>query len=264
MKPVCVVKIGGALVDSGEAVLTLAVQMSELVKGYEIVVVHGGGPQATRMAAKYGHRPVIVEGRRVTSALDLELIEATVCGTVNSQLVAAFVGKGLRAVGMSGAAAGTVSVTKRPPWNVNGETIDFGLVGDIEHVDPTVIKLLVGAGYLPVVATIGIDREGELYNVNADTTASAVAAALGAERFCIVTDSRGLRKDDLLIDSCDEALFQSGKSEGWIADGMLVKLNAGFTALSQGVERVELVGFDVIVEGIGTRLVQSAETVGAP
>lgn len=264
MKPVCVVKIGGALIASGESVDLLSAKIDALARTSRVVVVHGGGPQATRMAATYGHRPIIVEGRRVTTALDLEIIQATVCGTVNSQLVAALVGKGRQAVGLSGAAAATVAVTKRPPWQINGETVDFGFVGDIKHVDPTLTELLVRAGYLPVMATIGIDEAGALYNVNADTTASAVAVSLQADRFCIVTDSGGLQRDGRLITACDEAMFEAGASEQWITDGMLVKLKAGFAALDGGVDRVELVGIEGIVDGTGTQLVAPAETVEAP
>lgn len=263
MKPVCVVKIGGAIADSSEAVQTLASQIAMLAKQHQVVIVHGGGPQATRMAAEYGHRPIIVEGRRVTSAIDLEIIQATVCGVVNSQLVASLVGAGVHAVGISGAAAATVAVTKRPPWQVNGETVDFGFVGDIKHVDPTLVELLLRAGYVPVVATIGIDEAGDLYNVNADTTAAAIAVALRAERFCIVTDSAGLHKNGMPIAACDDVLFEVGKAEKWITGGMLVKLKAGFAALDEGVERVELIGFDGLLAQGGTRLVRSTETVDA-
>ncbi|MGA7304291.1 MAG: acetylglutamate kinase [Rhodothermales bacterium] len=263
MKPICVVKIGGALVDSIESLQAISAQIDTLAKTHRVLIVHGGGPQATRMAAKLGHQPTIVEGRRVTTALDLEIIQATVCGTVNSQLVATLVGAGAHAVGISGASASTVVVTKRPPWQIAGESVDFGFVGDIRHIDPTLIELLLRSGYVPVMATIGIDDAGRLYNVNADTTAAAIAASLQADRFCIVTDSGGLLKDGSLIGVCDETLFQTGKLERWITDGMLVKLQAGFAALDQGVECVEMVSVAGIMNGAGTQLVHSQETVEA-
>jgi len=227
MNPVCVVKIGGTLVDSGDSLAVLASQIRGLARDWRVVVVHGGGPQVTRMARQHGHEPTIIEGRRVTSALDLEFILAAVCGVVNCRLVAELVGTGLPAVGTSGAAAGTVQVTKRPPWHVNGDLIDFGYVGDI-------------------------------------ATAAAIAVAVEAQRFSIVTDSGGVRKDGRLVHYCDGALYNSGREEGWIKDGMLVKLNAGFSAAESGVERVEIVGPDSLVSGAGTELVQSTVTVETP
>ena len=264
MNPVCVVKIGGALVDSGDSLPVLASQIRGLAKDWRVVVVHGGGPQATRMARQHGHEPTIIEGRRITSGLDLEFILAAVCGVVNCQLVAELVGAGLPAVGTSGAAARMVQVTKRPPWHVNAVFIDFGYVGDIETVDPALLLSLLHDGFVPVVATIGVDASGQLYNVNADTTAAAIAVAVEAQRLSIVTDSGGVRKDGRLVHYCDGALFDSGREAGWIKDGMLVKLNAGFSALESGVERVEIVGPDKLVSGAGTELVQSTVTVETP
>jgi len=264
MNPVCVVKIGGALVDSGDSLAVLASQIRGLARDWRVIVVHGGGPQATRMARQNGHEPTIIEGRRVTSAVDLEFILATVCGVVNCRLVAELVGAGLPAVGTSGAAARTVQVIKRLPWYVNGDFIDFGYVGDIETIDPALLRSLLHDGFVPVVASIGVDASGQLYNVNADTTAAAIAVAIEAQRFSIVTDSGGVRKDGRLVHYCDGSLYNSGREEGWIKDGMLVKLNAGFSAVESGVERVEIVGPDSLVSGAGTELVQSTVTVETP
>lgn len=264
MKPICVVKVGGALVDSADALPVLASRISILHKDWSVVIIHGGGPQATRLARLLGREPVIVEGRRVTSSLDLEIIVSSVCGAVNTQLVAALTGVGLPAVGTSGAAANMVLVTKRPPWELNGEIVDFGYVGDIDEINPSPILSLLENGYLPVVATVGVDGSGQLYNVNADTTASAVAVAIRAQRFCLVTGSGGLRKAGRIVHYCDDELYRSGWEEGWIKDGMLVKLKAGFAAVRSGVDRVEIVGVDNLIGKGGTELVQSTASVEAP
>jgi len=263
MKSLCVVKVGGALVDSQESLNVLSGQLTALTGDWSVIVVHGGGPQATRMAKQYGHSPRIVEGRRVTTSLDLEIIQATVCGLVNTRLVGAMNAHGVKAVGFSGASASTVEVVRRPPWEINGEMIDFGFVGDIKSVHPAAILALVQHGYVPVVASLGIDASGQTYNVNADTTAAEIAVAVGADRLLLVTDSGGLYRNDLLVQECDEALFSSGRQTGWISGGMIVKLKTGLDALKKGVPQVRIVASDAIASGAGTKLVQHVDLVEA-
>lgn len=261
VKPLCVIKIGGAIVGTSEGVNRVAIQVAEMASSHRVVIVHGGGPQATVLAEKLGHVPQIVEGRRVTTPLDLEIHLATVCGVVNSQLVAALAGTGVEAVGISGAAGRTVAVVKRPPWTINGREVDFGLVGDVQSIRPHLIESLLQGGRTPVISSLGIDHAGNLYNVNADTTAAAIAAALQAEQLRIVTDSGGLRREGTRLDSCTKELYEQGAADGWIQSGMLVKLKAGFVALSAGVEAVEIVGPDQIAGGWGTRLTAVAESI---
>jgi acetylglutamate kinase len=260
MRPLHVVKIGGALVDSQDCLSEITSAIARMAVEQSVVVVHGGGPQATRMAKAYGHVPKIVDGRRVTSALDLAIIQATVCGIVNSQLVSALVGAGVSAVGLSGASAETVQVTKRPPWTIRGESVDFGFVGDIDAINPSVLRLLLSEGHTPVVAGVGIDAAGQVYNVNADTTAAAIASAIGADELSIVTDSAGLRHAGETVASCDPDLFERGRQEGWIDGGMLVKLTAGFNASSNGVPTVRIVGSDGLGTTAGTLLAGSPVT----
>ena len=126
--------------------------------------------------------------------LDLDIIQWTLRGQLNLQLVRTAQMAGLAAVGLSGADAGLVQVEKRPPWMIDGEEIDFGWVGDIINVAPNVVVALLDAGFLPVIATLGIDANYQTYNVNADTVARAIAEAVKASRFILVTESGGVRR----------------------------------------------------------------------
>ena len=241
---VTLVKIGGALVDDQERMDAFWAGVSQLRTEGPVVVVHGGGPQATALARRLGHEPQIVHGRRVTTDLDLEIMLSAVRGGVNARLVGQAQRHGLPAAGLSGADAGLLRVVRRPPWTIEGETVDFGHVGDVTGADPAVLHALLGAGFLPIVAPLGIDADGNLYNVNADTVARTLAEALGAHRFLLVTDAGGLRRDASDAAShlarCDAETFDAGTAEGWIHGGMRVKLHVAFEARAASIPEVFL------------------------
>ena len=251
MKRLSVIKIGGALVANEGAVDMLWSSIAQLRKERGVVVVHGGGPRATEVARRLGHEPRVVHGRRVTSDVDLEIVQWTMRGELNVRLVAAAARHGIRAVGISGVDGRTLQVTKRPPWQIQGELVDFGWVGDVQLVDAALINHLLGAGYVPVVAPLGIDADARLYNVNADTVSFAIASELGADEYLLVTESGGVRRDasDAAshMTSCTRDQFEAGKAEGWIADGMLVKLKVAFDALGAGIPAVYVVSADGIL-----------------
>ncbi|MGD8415112.1 MAG: acetylglutamate kinase, partial [Candidatus Latescibacterota bacterium] len=213
----------------------------ELSKTATVVVVHGGGPQSTEMAGRLGHTPTIVQGRRVTTDLDLEIALSTICGVVNSQLVAGLTSVGVRAVGLPGTSNRMISAVRRPPWNIDGEEVDFGHVGDIESVDTEVIEALLETEFVPVIASVGSSNDGALLNINADTTAAEIAIALKAKHLLIVTTSGGLRRDGDIVNRCNETLSESGIADGWISDGMHVKLQTGLKAAKSGVKQVHIV-----------------------
>ncbi|MFV1979771.1 MAG: acetylglutamate kinase, partial [Rhodothermia bacterium] len=243
-----VIKVGGGILLDAEATRSLSKGIAALATDCEVVVVHGGGPQATEMAAKMGHTPRIVHGRRVTSDLDLDLVLSTVCGVVNSQLVAALSTAGVKAVGITGASAGLVSASKRPPWTIDGEVVDFGHVGDIEKIDPAPIDALTSAGFVPVVATIGTAEDGALLNINADTTAAQIAIALNAKKLLMVTTAGGLVHEGQIVAKCNQFEIKAGVDGGWITEGMEVKLNTALEAAESGVGQVSIVG----PESLGT------------
>ena len=256
-----VIKTGGASVADAASLDALWSAVAQRTgDGERVAVVHGGGVRATEVAERLGHSPRMVHGRRVTEDIDLRIVQWTLRGELNGQLAASAARRGVQAVGLSGADGPTAYVTKRPPWRVDGETIDFGWVGDIESVDTDLLDLLLDRGYVPVVAPICLDRAGRLYNVNADTFSRALAEALRADEYLLVTEVGGVRRDaddpDSLLPACDAELRAQGVRDGWIADGMRVKIDAALAALDGGVPRV----FIVSPEGVrdpsaGTRII---------
>lgn len=252
MKPPVVIKIGGALLAGGDVLTPLWEAVTVLREHAPVLLVHGGGPQMTEVARRLGHEPRIVQGRRVTSEVDLEIVLWTLSGALNAQLVAEASRFGIPAVGISGTDGAIVRVTKRPPWNVEGTEVDFGWVGDITRIDPALVQHLLAGGYLPILAPLGIDDAGKLYNVNADTVACALAGALGAGQFLLVTETGGVRRaaDDpsTLLHTCDRATFASGVEDGWIRGGMRVKLDVAFAALDAGVPDVSILAPDDLLE----------------
>ena len=243
-----VIKIGGALLADFDALGTFWADINRLRAGAPVLIVHGGGPQATTMARRLGHQPRIVHGRRVTSDLDLEIIHWSLRGALNTGLVAEATRHGLPAVGLSGVDGGTLRVSKRPPWEIDGEIVDFGWVGDIERVEPGLLRALMAAGFMPIVAPMGFDAEGQRYNVNADTVAQALAITLEAAELLIVTESGGVRRDPAdpasLLTECDAATYAKGRTAGWIAGGMRVKLEVAFEALEAGISDVFILSHD--------------------
>ena len=254
-----VIKLGGALLKDPAVLDSFWPALKELSAEMPVVIVHGGGPQATAMARRLGHEPRIVEGRRVTSDLDLSIIHWTIRGQLNTQLTALALKQGLSAAGLSGIDGRTVQVEKRPPWLIGGESVDFGWVGDVKAVDPSILNSLLQAGHLPIVSPLGIDQEGYTYNVNADTVAQSIAAALEARAFFLLTESGGVRSnpDDpsSLLSVIDQATYQRGIDDDWIKGGMLVKLNVAFNARTSGIDKVIITSpDDILTRSKGTRV----------
>ena len=257
---ILIVKISGSIVEDDAAMEAFWRSVVELHETARIVVVHGGGRQMTAMAKRLGHAPRIVQGRRVTTDLDLDILQWAVCGRLNTQLVAQATAQGLGAVGLTGADAKLLQVAKRPPWRVNGETVDFGWVGDVERVNASVLTALLDAGLMPVVAPLGIDAEGQVFNVNADTVAQAVAGALHATELLFVTRTGGVRRHADVPDShlrtCDRETFETGVKNGWVAGGMRVKLETALAAVAGGVERAVICGAgDLVSRQHATRVI---------
>ena len=213
-----------------------------------MIVVHGGGPQATALSQRLGIAPHIVGGRRVTDAATLEVIKMVVAGQLNVDLVAALRAAGLSAVGLHGA-SGLVRATRRPPRVVSGggpDPIDFGAVGDVEGFDLRLLAILAEAGYLPVIAGVGISPAGEVLNINADVVASQLAAAVGAAVLVAVTGVGGVRLDAAdpatRIPRLTVADARAAIADGTVHGGMIPKLEEAFAPLAAGVGAVHVVG----------------------
>jgi len=251
------VKIGGTLLESEESRRRLVRDLAEAVRqGVRLVVVHGGGQQMTRYLAERGIESRFVGGLRVTPPETLDAVVKVVAGSVNHELVAAFVEAGAPAVGLSGVDAGLVEA----------EPLDaaLGAVGRPVRAQADLLDLLTGRGYLPVVACVAGDRQGRIYNVNADQMAAACAAGFAADRLLFLTDVAGVLDAgqrvlaELTTARCRE-LIASGVARG----GMQAKLNAALEALRLGVAEVDIApGAHPGVtarwlagEGVGTRIV---------
>ena len=242
-----VIKLGGALLAQDLSGFWSGLE--QLSGAVEIVIVHGGGPQTTALAGRLGHVPTIVEGRRVTTDTDLEILQWVIRGQLNGQLVADAHVRGIRAVGLSGADGGILRVHKRPPWDVEGEEVDFGHVGDVDRIDPTLLFTVMHAGMVPIVCPPGVDDAGRLYNVNADTIALEIAAAIGAEELILLTEAGAvLDADKHPIRRLTPDAAREGVRKGWIAGGMKVKTDIGGWALEKGIGSVWIAHPDSLMD----------------
>lgn len=270
-----VVKVGGSV---GEG--TTAQQMETAFAadiallrsvGLQVVVVHGGGPQISRLADRLGLRSEFVAGRRVTDQAMLEAVRYVLLGQVNPRLVGLVSGAGARAVGVAGTDGGLITARPADPT--------LGYVGEVDAVDPSVLRSLLDDGVVPVVATVARGRDGHDYNVNADTVAGAIAIALRADKLIYLTNVAGLYDafgsgDSQLLSEVDIAQLRGMLADGTIVSGMIPKIASCVQALEQGVAQAHLLDgrleHALLVEiftdhGIGTMIVPSARRrAGAP
>ncbi len=258
-----VVKYGGAAMDKAGLAASFAEDVALLQSvGIRPVVVHGGGPAVTHMSARLGIETTFVDGVRVTDAETLDVATMVLAGKLNTEVVASLVSGGVNAVGLSGVDGRMLLAQKQ-------EGPDLGFVGEVVHVDVHVLEALLGQRFVPVVASIAVDENGQAYNVNADVVASELAVALGAEKLVYVNDVPGLigPNGDLLSElsasQCLELLSQPGVVDG----GMIPKLESAVRSLRAGVGRVHLVDgrveHSVVLElftpeGVGTMITPDA------
>jgi len=249
---VFVLKLGGEAVADAGSMRKVVEQVGVLAElGVRLVVVHGGGPQTTALAERLGLPTRIVGGRRVTTSETLEVAIMTMNGTVNTAVLAACRAAGIAAVGVSGVDAGIVRARRRAPVEtiVDGvrTTIDYGEVGDVMSVDGPALERLLDDGFVPVVSPLSADDAGNVLNVNADTVASAIACALGAEKLIFLTAVPGILEDrndpGSLVSYIDLPGLLLLEGHGALEGGMLPKVNAARGAILGGVKRVHIVGF---------------------
>jgi acetylglutamate kinase len=245
-----VVKAGGGVFAERATTRALVEQIGILhYFGVRVVLVHGGGPQLTELSAALGVPTRMVEGRRVTDEKSIDVSAMVLNGLINTRVLGICRDLNIDAVGISGVDAGLVRAHKRPPLapTANGEVVDYGFVGDIDAVDTTVLMKLLDNGLMPVVSPLSADESGTLLNINADTVAAALGAALGAEKLILCTGAPGIlgSLDDpgSLISYTDLRGLKRLRDEGRIADGMLPKAKAIEEALRGGVRRVHVVSY---------------------
>jgi len=210
--------------------------------GINPVVVHGGGPQIGQMLERLQIKSSFIDGLRVTDRATMEIAEMVLSGSINKQIVTSINNAGGRAVGLSGKDGGLIKArklarTERDPDSHIERVIDLGFVGDPDSVDPAIINSLVQADITPVIAPIGFGADGETYNINADTAAGAIAAALGATRLFLLTDVAGvLDKDKKLIEHMSLADARGAIADGTAKGGMIPKIETCVDAVEDGVE----------------------------
>lgn len=247
-----VVKFSGKVTEDKENLASLAEELALLHEvGIRVCVVHGGGKQLNELAEKLGVVQTVIGGRRVTDDDTLELAKMIFRGKINTEILAQFRRRGIQAVGLSGIDGGVVTAEKRPPRDIlnkeTGETkiVDFGHVGDVVHVDTSLIVRLLENDYLPIISSLGADDDGRIFNINADTIAAEIAVGLGAEKLILLSDVNGIYLDEkdenskisrLTIAEAHE-MIDSGKATG----GMIPKLENLISLLERGVSSAHIV-----------------------
>jgi len=267
---VFVIKVGGEVFADRALTNALVEQVGILHQvGIRTVLIHGGGPQSTKLATALGIDTKFIEGRRVTDSDSLSVATMILNGQINTRILATCRDLQIPAVGISGVDAGLIRAHKRPPVEgKDGSSVDYGFVGDIDSVEADILRKQLDNGLMPVVSPLSCDESGNILNINADTVAAAIAAELNAEKLILVTGASGILEDindpGSLISYIDRKHLKELKKKGILADGMLPKAAAIDAAIENGVQRVHVISYklpDSILlevftnEGTGTLVV---------
>ena len=240
---VFVIKYGGHAMGDDELANTFARDIVLLKQvGVNPIFVHGGGPQIGAMLERLKIRSEFVQGLRVTDQATVEIVEMVLSGSINKELVTAINRAGGTAIGLSGKDGNLIRATKvrrtqKAPGSNIEKILDLGFVGEPEHVNPHILAALEHSGMIPVIAPIGVGPQGETYNINADTVAGAIAAAVGAARLLMLTDVSGvLDKEKNLVPDLTVAAIRRMMADGTITGGMIPKLETCVHAVENGVD----------------------------
>jgi acetylglutamate kinase len=248
---VFVIKAGGEIFADSELTSALMEQVGILHQvGIRVVLIHGGGPQSTKLATALGLDTTFIDGRRVTDGASLDVATMVLNGQINTRVLASCRDLQIPAIGISGIDAGLIRAHRRPPVERDSdESIDYGFVGDIDSVEADILVKQLDNGLMPVVSPLSCDESGAILNINADTVAAAIAAELGAEKMILLTGAAGVLEDiddpQSLISYIDRAALDKLRDDGKLADGMLPKAAAIDAALANGVSRVHVISYKV-------------------
>ncbi len=266
---VIVVKIGGSIMDDEQA---LSIILNDIVfmnyVGMQPVLVHGGGKAINHAMATAGLTPQMVQGRRYTDERTLAIAEHVLCNQINKFIVNFIQSQGCEAMGLHSLSSVVLFAEKTYLQGADGRRIDLGMVGEVTGVNARLLQLLVQADSIPCIATIARDQAGGKLNINADTAAGAVAAAMKAEKLVVVSDTHGIRKDvndpNSRVSHLTTSQIDEMVANGTIGTGMLPKVEACMTALKSGVSKAHIIDgriphalmLEIYTEaGIGTEIV---------
>ncbi len=270
--PLAVIKVGGDTLLDPKDRLGLAQNISDLLAvGWHCVLLHGGGPQLNRLQELHGLAPIKIDGRRLTGEADLLVVKQALCGEVNVDLVSALIASGVSAFGCHGASGLLIQATKRPPIDLGVKgVLDFGEVGDVVNVNAPLLRSMLEASVVPVIASLGVSCDGRIFNINADTTVAAIAAAMKADLLILSTKIGGIFEDitkpESRLSVVTPQIAEQLIGRGVITDGMIPKVRESLMLLEQGVGSIVIAnasqagGFLSIAsnsKNIGTRLSHS-------
>lgn len=251
-KDILVIKLGGQFLLNSSWINSFMNSLSSLLeKEHSVIIVHGGGPQADSMQNKLSIPIKKINGRRITDKEVLMVVKMIYKGTINTELVAEAIKHKIQAIGLSGIDANLAQVSKRPTKKVinqktgKTESVDFGYVGDITKINKDILVYLLEKNYVPIIACLGVDGSGQIYNINADSLATAIACQIEASKLIFITDVNGIQKAKdspqyfhrLTLKQAKEMIIQKK-----ITDGMIPKIENVETAIKNGIEIVQIVG----------------------
>jgi acetylglutamate kinase len=266
-----VIKYGGAaqIEESLKSTFAQDIVLLNFI-GIHTVVVHGGGPKISKTMEQMGKKPQFIHGQRVTDRETMDIVEMVLAGIINKEIVNLINQHGGKAVGLSGKDGGLVKAKKKVVKKLSPETqteeiIDLGLVGDVEEIDPSILITLKENNFIPVIAPVGYDRDGNTLNINADYVASAIAGAIRAEKLILLTDVEGiLNQKGELISSIRSEAAEKLIEKGVIKGGMIPKVQACMNALKKGCSKTYIIDGRIehsllleifTKEGIGTEII---------
>lgn len=255
--PLAVLKFGGDVVADQARLHAVVTEVAQLIsEGWRFILCHGGNPQANALTQRLRLERKQVGGRRITDAATLQVMKQVLAGEANVDVVAAAAAAGLSAVGLSGVSAGTITAVRRPPKVFSGcgdEPVDFGFVGEITAIRTGLIEHLLAGGYTPVMNTLGITAEGEgehsicqIFNINADTVSSALAATMGADHLFLMTGVPGVMRDiddpSSRLPRLNETDARQAITDGVIVGGMIPKIEEALKQLKAGIGAIHILG----------------------
>ena len=259
-----VVKIGGEVIASKKILENILKDIKELFDmGIKVVLVHGGGTQADTLSGKLGHTPKKIDGRRVTTQKDLDVVKMIYGGTLNLDILSMLTKLGAKGIRVSGMDGSLLKVKLRDKKNIN-----YGYVGDIISVNSEILHLLLDKGFLPVVSPLAATKNGIIVNINADTIATELAIELKAEKLILLTKGSGVYNEDKLISVLTTNDATNLIHRKVITDGMLVKVENGICAIKNGVKRFQIIDglspHSLLKEvftkkGVGTMIISNKE-----